>query len=77
MIYRWTSFIAIHQSFQNCLFAPENSCMWPTELVSRADKEVTAERLKLVQCLLEEAPAHQEGDEEHSGPHPRRGEPLG
>ena len=52
--------------------------MWPTELVSRADKEVTAERLKWVQCLLEEeAPAHQEGDEEHSGPHPRRGEPLG
>ena len=38
----------IYQSFHNFLFAPQNSCMRTTELVSRADKEITAEGLKYI-----------------------------
>ena len=71
----WLVTIKIYQSFQNFLFAPEYSCMRATELVGRADKEITAERLKIVHILLQEAPGHQEDDEEHSGRRPHREEP--
>ena len=40
--------VKIYQSFQHFLFAPQNSCMRTTELVSRADKEITAEGLKYI-----------------------------